>query len=103
MKIDDSIKKLAGLSNGQPVIRTEKNSVTDSIGDNFSQTVHISALSSQLKALEEKFPLGNTFNSNKVEDIKLAIASGNFKIDSSKVADGLLDAVRDLLQSPTKD
>ena len=39
------------------------------------------------------------FDTKKVERIKLAIADGQFKINSEKVADGLLETVRDLLQS----
>ena len=103
VKIDDSIKKTAGLSNGQVMARAEKSNATDGISNNSSGTVHLSALSSQLHALEGQLSSNNVLNSNKVEKIKLAIASGNFKINSGKVADGLLDAVRDLLQPPGKE
>jgi negative regulator of flagellin synthesis FlgM len=39
------------------------------------------------------------FDSKKVERIKSAIADGQFKVNSDKVADGLLETVRDLLHS----
>jgi negative regulator of flagellin synthesis FlgM len=42
---------------------------------------------------------GAVFDAKKVERIKLAIADGQFNVNSEKVADGLLETVRDLLHS----
>jgi negative regulator of flagellin synthesis FlgM len=39
------------------------------------------------------------FDTGKVDRIRAAIADGQFKVNSEKVADGLLETVRDLLHS----
>jgi len=44
---------------------------------------------------------GQVFDAGKVEQIKSAIASGQFQVDSSKVADSLLQSVRSLLGQGT--
>jgi negative regulator of flagellin synthesis FlgM len=38
------------------------------------------------------------FDTKKVEEIKAAIAGGQFQVDSAKIADGLIDSVRDMIQ-----
>jgi len=56
-------------------------------------------LSSQAQAASGASASTQVFDAKKVERIKLAIADGQFSVNSEKIADGLLDTVRDLLHS----
>lgn len=96
MKINDSgsIKRpaasgvattQAGASKG-----AEKTAATAAASDNVR-------LSSQAQALSSTSSSG-VFDAKKVEEIKAAIANGTFQVDASKVADGLIDSVKDLIQ-----
>lgn len=44
-----------------------------------------------------------TFNSERVAEIKQAIAEGRFKVNAEKIADGLLSSVREMLQKNSRD
>lgn len=98
MKIDDSLKKTAGLSVGTTQTRPGKGS--DKAGG-VSQTpagsdnVH---LSSKAQALAQMSG-GEVFDAGKIEEIKAAIAEGRFQVDAEKVANGLLDTVTDLIHA----
>jgi negative regulator of flagellin synthesis FlgM len=107
MKINDTINNAVGL--GLDKASTEKanaakseSAVASKLGKPQAETkatenVTLSPLSAQLKALEAKVAAGNVFDTKKVDAIKSAIASGQFKVDSEKVADGLIATVKDLL------
>jgi negative regulator of flagellin synthesis FlgM len=58
--------------------------------------VSLSTLSSDLRASN-----GSDIDTAKVESIKAAIRDGSLKIDTSKIADGILSTARDLLQTRT--
>ncbi len=105
MKINDSIKNSVGLGVDKAAaekasaakLESAGNKAEKSQADNKSGSVTLSPLSAQLKALEAKVSASNVFDTEKVDAIKSAIASGQFKVDSEKVADGLIATVKDLL------
>lgn len=106
MNIND-IKSKPGL--GLEKTMTEKNTAAKSTADNkaeavqsdakASENVTLSPMSAQLKSISADVSANGVFDAEKVEAIKSAIASGQFKVDSEKVADGLIDTVKDLLKN----
>ncbi|MDE2366779.1 MAG: flagellar biosynthesis anti-sigma factor FlgM [Betaproteobacteria bacterium] len=56
-------------------------------------------LSTQLQDIERNLSSGEVFDSARVEEIKLAISQGRFMVNPEKVADRLLETVRDLLSA----
>ncbi len=102
MKINDSLKKTTGLTTGATQTSGGKGAEkADAVGSGqASQTASVSVqLSSQAQSLASQVASASVFDTDKVEEIKAAIASGTFKVDAEKVAEGLIDTVRDLIQN----
>ena len=99
MKINDLVKKSVGLDTEKIGVGTGKKAEKTSTGTQSTENVTLSPLSAQLQSLESKVAATEVFDSEKVDAIKSAIASGNFKVDSEKVADGLIETVKDLLNT----
>jgi negative regulator of flagellin synthesis FlgM len=96
VKIDDSIKKAPGLGIGTTQTRAGKGAEKAAPSAPSSDNVHIS---SQVQALAGQVASASVFDSNKVDEIKAAIANGQFQVDPEKVANGLLDTVSDLIRT----
>lgn len=63
--------------------------------------VTLSARATQMQAMATKVEQTDAYDAAKVDAIKSAIAGGQFKVSSEKVADGLIATVRDLLTTQT--
>ena len=99
MKIDDSLKKTAGLTvNTKPTNAGKGAEKTEATGSDNTSAVNVQ-LSSQAQSLASQVSSASVFDSNKVAEIKAAIANGSFKVDAEKVAEGLMDTVRELIQN----
>lgn len=107
MNISDSIKKL-GVGVDKPTLdKSAANKGSDkaagaSTTAASTDNVTLSSASVQLQSLESGLAAGEVFDANKVEEIKAAIARGDFSVDTAKVADGLLQSVKDLIQPNNK-
>jgi negative regulator of flagellin synthesis FlgM len=101
MKINDALNSNAGLPSTAPAAtRTDKAADnSNKVNTPASIKVQISPLSTQLQALQSTQAGSAVFETKKVEEIKLAISEGRFQVNAEKVADGLLETVKDLLNS----
>ncbi len=98
MKINDTIKSTPSVPpTSTPASGTKSADKTASAAPAQSESGNV-RLSTQGQALAN-VGANAVFDAKKVERIKLAIADGQFQVNSEKVADGLLDTVRDLLHS----
>jgi negative regulator of flagellin synthesis FlgM len=99
VKINDTLKGNTGVPAASTPAAGAKS--TEKAASAAPATTDSVRLSSQGQAMAAgAVGAGNqVFDTKKVERIKLAIAEGQFTVNSEKVADGLLDTVRDLLHS----
>ena len=61
--------------------------------------VSVSNIASQFQVIEAKLATVDTFDVKKVDKIKAAIASGEFEVDTDKVASILIETARQLVLS----
>ena len=86
---------VAGLDQGKSTSgtngeRTATGAASPSASLSQGDTIHLSALSSQLQALEASLATGGEFDRTKVEAIKEAIREGRLTVNPEVVADKML-------------
>lgn len=89
MKIDNAGKVLAAGYASQPKKVRDTTSAEAASQASSSESVDLNPVASQMSA--------PAFDASKVEAIKQAISSGQYKINPDAIAKGLLDDVRDLI------
>lgn len=99
VKINDTLKATPGLPAANTPAASAKNAEkAASAAPASTDSVRLSSQGQAMAASSASSSTG-VFDTKKVERIKLAIADGQFQVNSEKVADGLLETVRDLLHS----
>ena len=97
VKIDDSMKKALGLPVTAAQTRPGKTAEKEAVGKAPSDNV---TLSPKAQAITGQAAAGNgVFDSAKVSEIKAAIANGTFQVNPERVAEGLIDTVKDLIST----
>jgi negative regulator of flagellin synthesis FlgM len=96
MKIDSSVKTgSSAVTNGTSRQKTDASPAPSAGAESASAQVQISSLSSLgVDGVIANAPVTNT---ERISEIKQAIADGRFTINPEKIASGLMDSVRQLL------
>ncbi|MFC7287757.1 anti-sigma28 factor FlgM [compost metagenome] len=95
VKINDASKKIAGVGVAATQTRAGKAPEKADTGKVSSNVT----LSSQVQALTSQVASASVFDAKKVDEIKAAIAGGQFQVNAERVADGLMDTVKDLIST----
>jgi negative regulator of flagellin synthesis FlgM len=89
MKIDPSIQRIGSMPvNESRPAKAENKAASEAANSG----VTLSELATQLRALETQLATMPTVDRARVEEIKQAIASGQYKINPENIADGLIDS-----------
>ena len=98
MKID-STSKISPATTVGPEERARTEKRQDNASAPARGEVQISPLSTQLKEIEASLESTEVVNSERVAEVKRAIAEGRFEVNAEKVADRLIEATRERLQA----
>jgi negative regulator of flagellin synthesis FlgM len=98
MKIDPSLKTIAPTAVAEERNRAQKQPEQPKAQPG-GASVKLSPLSSQLREIEAGLDKGQAVDSKRVAEIKKAIDEGRFEVNSSAVADRLLENTRDFLRT----
>ncbi|HQZ03252.1 MAG TPA: flagellar biosynthesis anti-sigma factor FlgM [Thauera sp.] len=99
MKIESSSKPVATAAT-EPRSRPASSAntpSTNSISASSGDKVQLSSLSASLQKAEAAIAEAPVVDTQRVEEIKAAIANGEFKIDADRIAEGLISSVREML------
>lgn len=98
MKIDKTLPPLPATQIGETAPRSANTKAPAGMQSN-DTSVHLGKTSAQLRTLENSIANSPAIDSEKVKAIKQAISEGRFQVDNSKIADGLINSVSELINT----
>jgi len=99
MKIENSVKSVTSNAVQQEPGRPGREPAGDAAWSPVSTNVKLSSLSSQLQMIEKSFADTPVVDAARVAELKQAISDGHFKVNSEKVADRLIETVKDMIRA----
>lgn len=99
MKIDSSVKPTSTVNTGETRARPAGEGGPPPSRAPTGEQVQLSSLSSGLQQAESAINATPAVNQVRVDEIKQAISEGRFEVNPEKVADGLIESVRQMLDA----
>jgi negative regulator of flagellin synthesis FlgM len=84
------------VSNGGKAVERGASPLPNAPGSSAGAAVQLSALSTQLAALESSLAAGGAFDAGKVQDIKEAIRNGSLTVNAQAVAEKMLTGLQEM-------
>lgn len=100
MKIDNSVGSVGGLPSGESRPRPGKSSPPSTAAS--GEKVELSSLSARMQEVEAALANVPVADASRIAEIKQAMAEGRFQVDASKVADGLIESVKQMIASQAR-
>lgn len=96
MKITSTLPSIGNAADGGRT-RASNGAARQPASSGDSQ-VALSPLSARLQEIEASVAAGPAVDTKRVAEIKQAISEGRFKVNPERIADGLLNSVRQMLE-----
>ncbi|AKU10848.1 putative negative regulator of flagellin synthesis [Azoarcus sp. CIB] len=96
MKIEGTVKPPGSAPTGEA---REKRPASTTIASAANEKVELSSLSSSLNKAEAAMAAAPEIDRSRVDEIRQAISEGRFKVDANRIADGLIESVRQMLDA----
>ncbi|MEW5889709.1 MAG: flagellar biosynthesis anti-sigma factor FlgM [Pseudomonadota bacterium] len=102
MKIDNSLGPVGGLPSGDNKARQARSAPAAPAASPSSSEVELSSVASKLQEVERALANAPVIDAARVAEIKQAITEGRFKVDAGKVADGLIENIKQMLEAQAR-